>query len=172
MSWHLSSAVGDIQSVDANEFCQAMRNLASGVAIVASGTGPERRGLTVSSVTSLSREPPCLLVCIATSSETHTAILASGSFGVSLLEHDQQDLALRFAGREGVKGVCRFENAPWEEGLLGVPVLSDAICVLECVLHHYQMVCTHGIFVGRIVGTRTREGQPLVSFKGALRTLT
>ncbi|WP_338025267.1 flavin reductase family protein [Bradyrhizobium yuanmingense] len=172
MTWHLPSPPGDIQSVDANEFRQAMRNLASGVAIVASGTGPDRRGLTVSSITSLCLEPPCLLVCIGTTSETYTAILANGGFGVSLLASDQQDVALRFAGRVGAKGVHRFEEAPWDEGLLGIPVLSSAICVLECVLHHHQMVGTHGIFVGRIVAARTRQGQPLVNFRGALRTLT
>jgi len=58
----------DFRSVEAAEFRQAMRNLASGVAIVATGTAMDRRGLTVSSVTSLCMEPPCLLVGINSSS--------------------------------------------------------------------------------------------------------
>lgn len=88
----------DIPSVQAIEFRQAMRNLASGVAIVTTGAAVRRRGLTVSSVTSICMEPPCLLVAINASSETHDAIFANNSFGVSFLCSDQEDLALRFGG--------------------------------------------------------------------------
>jgi flavin reductase len=161
----------DFQSVEAAEFRQAMRNLASGVAIVATETEAGRRGLTVSSVTSLCLDPPCLLVGINSSSETHDAILASGRFGVSLLGSGQQDLALRFAGRDGAKGADRFEIGPWDQGVLGVPLLRTAISALECVLHGHQMVGTHGLFIGRIVATHRGDGTPLVNFQGELRTL-
>lgn len=170
MGCHVSS-LADFRSIEAAEFRQAMRNLASGVGIVATGTGDGRRGLTVSSVTSLCMDPPCLLVGINTTSETHDAIVANGGFGVSLLGSDQQDLALRFAGRDGAKGSQRFQTAAWEQGVLGVPVLQTAIASIECVLHHHQVVGTHGLFVGRIVATRGGDGAPLVNFRGELRTL-
>jgi flavin reductase len=159
----------DLRSVEPAEFRLAMRNLASGVAIVATGADMTRRGLTVSSVTSLCMEPPCLLVGINSSSETHAAVLANGRFGVSLLGSGQEDLALRFAG--GAKGVERFESAPWQQGSLDVPLLGSSIGALECVLHHHQAVGTHGLFIGRIVATRGGKGDPLVNFQGALRTL-
>ena len=171
MGRQFASHMGDIRSVEAAEFRQAMRNLASGVAVVTTGTDAGRRGLTVSSVTSLCLEPPCLLVGINASSETHDAILANGRFGVSLLGSDQQDLAQHFAGRDGAKGVHRFETAPWDQGILGVPVLRTAMGALECVLHHHHVVGTHGLFIGRIVATRGGEGSPLVNFQGELRTL-
>jgi flavin reductase len=161
----------DFRSVEATEFRQAMQNLASGVAIVATGTEMGRRGLTVSSVTSLCMDPPCLLVGINASSETHDAILGSGRFGVSLLGSGQQDLALRFAGRDGAKGADRFEIGAWDQGFLSVPLLRTAICTLECVLHGHQAVGTHGLFIGRIVATCGGEGTPLVNFRGELRTL-
>ncbi|WOH69922.1 flavin reductase family protein [Bradyrhizobium sp. BWA-3-5] len=63
-------------------------------------------------------EPPCLLVGINACSETHDAILGCGHFGVSLFGGDQRDLALRFAGRDGAKGVHRFDTAPWDQGVL------------------------------------------------------
>ena len=163
--------MSDISSIEAEEFRQAMRNLASGVAIVATGSEAGRRGLTVSSVTSLCMDPPCLLVGVNLTSETHAAIVINGRFGVSLLGDGQQDVALRFAGRDGVKGVSRFETAAWEQGILDVPLLRSAIGTLECVLHHHQVVGTHGLFVGRIVATREGKGGPLVNFQGALRTL-
>jgi flavin reductase (DIM6/NTAB) family NADH-FMN oxidoreductase RutF len=71
MGCQLSSRMTDFRSVEAAEFRQAMRSLASGVAIVATGADIDRRGLTVSSVTSLCMEPPCLLVDINARSETH-----------------------------------------------------------------------------------------------------
>ncbi|NYG43610.1 flavin reductase [Bradyrhizobium sp. IAR9] len=163
------SQMTDVRSVEAAEFRLAMRNLASGVAIVATGTGTARRGLTVSSVTSLCMEPPCLLVGVNASSETHAAILANGCFGISLLGSGQENLALRFAG--GAKGIDRFATSPWVQGVLDVPLLEPAIGVLECVLHHHQMVGTHGLFIGRIVATRGGDGDPLVNFQGALRAL-
>jgi flavin reductase (DIM6/NTAB) family NADH-FMN oxidoreductase RutF len=163
--------MSDVRSVEAAEFRQAMRSLASGVAIVATGTEAKRRGLTVSSVTSLCMDPPCLLVGVSLSSETHDSILANGRFAVSLLGDGQQDLALRFAGRDGIKGVERFEAATWEQGILDVPLLGSAIGALECVLHHHHVVGTHGLFVGRIVATRGGKGDPLVNFQGALRAL-
>ena len=163
------SQMTEVRSVEAAEFRLAMRNLASGVAIVATGTQTTRRGLTVSSVTSLCVDPPCLLVGVNSSSETHDAILANGRFGVSLLGRGQEDLALRFAG--GAKGVERFATASWEQGMLDVPLLEPAIGTLECVLHHHHIVGTHGLFIGRIVATRGGNGDPLVNFQGALRTL-
>lgn len=171
MGCQMISQMADFRSVEAAEFRQAMRGLASGVAIVATGTATGRRGLTVSSVTSLCMEPPCLLVGINSSSETHDAILANGRFSVSLLGSAQQDLALRFAGRDGAKGVHRFETAAWDQGILGVPTLQAAIGTLECVLHQHQVVGTHGLFIGRIVATRGGEGDPLVNFQGELRSL-
>ena len=171
MGCQLSSQMTDFRSVEATEFRQAMQNLASGVAIVATGADTGRRGLTVSSVTSLCMDPPCLLVGINSSSETHGAILANGRFGVSLLGSEQHGLALRFAGRDGAKGSERFETASWDQGVLGVPLLQTAIGALECVLHHHQTIGTHSLFIGRIVATRRSEGDPLVNFQGALRTL-
>jgi flavin reductase (DIM6/NTAB) family NADH-FMN oxidoreductase RutF len=171
MGCQLSSQMADFRSVEAAEFRQAMRNLASGVAIVATGTDARRRGLTVSSVASLCMDPPCLLVGINSDSETHDAILANGRFGVSLLGSEQHELALRFAGRDGAKGAERFETAPWNQGMLDVPILPMAICTIECILHRHQSIGTHGLFIGRIVATRGHEGDPLLNFRGALRSL-
>ena len=80
--------------IKAEEFGNAMRNLASGVAIVTTRTGEARRGLTASSVTSLCMEPPCVLASVNPKSETHESILSSGYFGISLLKNGQEALAL------------------------------------------------------------------------------
>jgi flavin reductase (DIM6/NTAB) family NADH-FMN oxidoreductase RutF len=158
--------------VEASEFREALRNLASGVAIVATGAGEARRGLTASSVTSICADPPCLLVSVNTKSEAHDSILANGYFGISLLKTGQEALARHFAGLDGVGGADRFRNAPWSEGATGAPLLDTAICAIDCVLQQHQIVGSHGIFIGRIVATRRLcAGNPVINFQGELRTL-
>ncbi|WP_247778710.1 flavin reductase family protein [Bradyrhizobium sp. 170] len=158
--------------VEATEFRNAMRNLASGVAIVATGIGDARRGLTASSVTSLCMNPPCLLVSVNTKSETHDSILTNGYFGISLLRDGQEALAQRFAGLTGVSGADRFGDARWNEGITGAPLLETAICAIDCVLQLHQIVGSHGILIGRIVATRQHcAGNPVINFQGELHTL-
>jgi flavin reductase (DIM6/NTAB) family NADH-FMN oxidoreductase RutF len=167
-----SCAAASFAPIEATEFKQAMRHLAGGVAIVATGSGNSRRGLTVSSVTSVCSDPPCLLVGINTSSETHNQILANRGFAVSILGKGHEALARRFAGHGGVSGVDRFEDAPWQQGLTGAPLLATALCAIDCELHQHQIVGSHGIFIGRIVATQSRAGHPIVNFQGDLRNLT
>jgi flavin reductase (DIM6/NTAB) family NADH-FMN oxidoreductase RutF len=159
-------------AIEAAEYRDALRNLASGVAIVATGLGETRRGLTASSVTSVCVDPPCLLVSVNTKSEAHNSILANGYFGISLLRTGQEALARHFAGLDGVSGAERFRNAPWSEGVTGAPLLDTAICAIDCVLQQHQIVGSHGIFIGRIVATRqSGAGNPVINFQGELRTL-
>ena len=105
-----------------------MRNLASGVAIVTTGVGESRRGLTASSVTSICTEPPCLLVSINTKSEAHDSIVTNGYFGISLLRNGQEALAHLFAGQSGIHGVDRFKDGTWNWGVTGAPLLDTAMC--------------------------------------------
>jgi flavin reductase len=160
-------------AVEASEFREALRNLASGVAIVATGVGAARRGLTASSVTSVCADPPSLLVSVNTKSEAHDSILANGYFGISLLRTGQEALVRHFAGLDGVGGADRFRNAPWSEGVTGAPLLDTAICAIDCVVQQHQIVGSHGIFIGRIVATRQQgDGSPVINFQGGLRALS
>ncbi|MGB3500619.1 MAG: flavin reductase family protein [Mesorhizobium sp.] len=169
----LSAAKADgLAGVDVQSFKQAMRNLAGGVAIVATGCGSEKSGLTVTAVTSVSIDPPCLLICVNKSSASHDAILANGTFAVSILGDQHDELARRFAGVDGVTGLARFELGDWESGATGSPILADAICSLDCELLMHQSVGSHGVFIGRVVATNDVAGAPLVNFQGQFVGLT
>ncbi len=156
------------EAVDAQAFKQAMRNLAGGVAVVATGQGDARSGLTITAVTSVSVEPPCLLICVNKSSASHDVILANGTFAVSLLGAQHEELAMRFAGAGGVSGLDRFALGEWDCGATGSPILADAICSMDCELLMHQSVGSHGVFIGRVVGTEHRAGSSLVNFQGQL----
>ncbi|BCH28942.1 hypothetical protein MesoLjLc_08720 [Mesorhizobium sp. L-8-10] len=163
--------VAQMPPVAVDDFKQAMRNLAGGVAIVATGADSGRRGMTVTAVTSVSAEPPCLLVCVNRSAEAHDVIVANGRFSVNLLDVDHKELALRFAGQDGTKGASRFDEGRWGTGALDLPVLEDALCAIECELMASHVVGSHSMFVGSIVGVDSRAGEPLVNFQGRLQTL-
>lgn len=157
--------------IETAAFKSAMRNLVGGVAIVATGSGAYRQGLTISAITSVSAEPPCILVCVNTSSQSHDPILANGAFGVSLLGQEHEELALRFAGVDDIHGVARFNLGDWYSGTGGSPLLSSALCTLDCQVVLHQTVGSHGIFIGEVIESRVCHGAPLVNFQGRLRTL-
>ncbi len=158
-------------AVDAATFRGAMRNLAGGVAIVATGQGEARRGLTVTAVTSVSADPPMVLACINAASGSHDAMLRHRSFSVNLLGVEHAELALVFAGQGGRQGAARFGEAGWVSGESGAPLLEDALCGLECVLESHQRAGSHSILIGRVVAARHRGGGPLLNFRGAFRSL-
>ncbi|WP_226575332.1 flavin reductase family protein [Acuticoccus sediminis] len=157
--------------VEAGAFKSAMRNLAGGVTVVATGAGRTRLGLTATAVTSVSADPPSLLVCVNSASGCHDAILANGVFSVNLLRDCDDELALRFAGLSGLHGADRFDDARWRSGAGDVPLLADALCTMACALVSHHTVGSHGIFIGRVTETTDRPGHPLVNFQGRLLPL-
>jgi flavin reductase (DIM6/NTAB) family NADH-FMN oxidoreductase RutF len=153
--------------VTALEFRDAMRQLAGGVSVVTTGKGRLRTGLTATSVTSLSAEPPSLLVCINKSSSALLTLRDHQAFAVNILAHGQQEIADRFAGRAGTFGAARYHGANWDQLATGTPVLSGALANLDCRLENISEWGSHAIIIGRILAIRTAEGaSPLVYWRG------
>src|SRR3954447_17941090 len=108
-------------------FRLAMRQLASGVSIVTHGAGEHRVGLTATSVSSLSLEPPTLIVCVNRSASLHAELSVGGLFGVSVLGAQHTEIADRFAGRTGLSGAKRFDLGCWTTTSNNVSLLADAL---------------------------------------------
>src|SRR3972149_3127529 len=87
--------------VSGEELRILMRNWTTGVTLVTARDGRGPHGMTVSSFTSVSLEPPRILISLERSTRTHGFVEAGGAFGVSILEESQSDLAERFVGRIG-----------------------------------------------------------------------
>jgi len=155
-------------------FRRAMRGLASGVTIISAGAGSARRGLTATSICSLSDDPPSVVVCIRKATETHRAILDSGAFSIQVLSTEHEIVAERFAGRHGLRAAAKFDRREWTTLPTGSSMLSGAVAFLECVVLTIADGISHSIFIGlvREVYVDTRR-EPLVycagSF-GAFRT--
>ncbi len=147
----------------------AMGCFATGVTIVtavdADGTPV---GLTANSFTSVSLDPPLLLVCIANASGTAPALRAAGHFGVNVLQIGQQPASNRFATR----GEDRFANLPWAPGQTGVPLLGSSLVSFECQRESLHEAGDHFILVGRVVRAQFEPHRdPLLYFRGKYRRL-
>jgi len=144
--------------VNANSFKNAMRQLAGGVSVVTVGRGTQISGMTVTSVTSFSADPPSILVCVNRSASSWPLLETYRSFAVNILNADQQDVADRFAGRHGVSGAARFDGASWSTLVTGVPVLDDALAAVDCRVEEIIERHSHAIVIGRVAAVRV-EGR-------------
>jgi len=159
--------------VEAADFRDAMRHLAGAVSVITVGAEGERTGFTATSVSSLSVEPPTLLVSLNRGSSSWPALLKAGAFAVNILAKDQQDVADRFAGRGGIKGNDRYVGWDWSVLPSGSLGLNGALVTIDCELEEAIERHSHALLIGRvqsIVASGARE--PLLYWHGAYRQLT
>ncbi|PDT89680.1 monooxygenase [Bradyrhizobium sp. Y36] len=140
--------------VSSADFRGAMRHLTGGVSIITAGRGKDITGMTVTSVTSLSVEPPTLLVSINRDASSFPLIRRYGAFGVNMLTADQLDVAERFAGKGGLKGADRFPGSQWVTAVSGVPLLVGALSAVDCEVEEIVERHSHGIVIGRVRSVR------------------
>jgi flavin reductase (DIM6/NTAB) family NADH-FMN oxidoreductase RutF len=154
----------------ADAFRVSMRRLAAGVCAVTIRHGEGIAGLTATSVTSLSMEPPSLLVSIRASSGVLQALRQERRFTVHVLAEDQAYQANVFAGRLGPGP--RAELVPWSHGHDGPQRLSGATCHIDCRIGRLMPVFSHVIAVGVVEQVELgAAGRPLVYFDGVFRSL-
>jgi flavin reductase (DIM6/NTAB) family NADH-FMN oxidoreductase RutF len=128
-----------------------MRQLTGGVSVVTAGRGRDISGMTVTSVSSLSVDPPALIVSINRESSSWPLVKRYGFFGVNILTSDQLDIAERFTGKGGLKGVDRFAGARWLTRASGVPLLADALAAIDCEVEDIVERHSHAIIIGRVL---------------------
>jgi flavin reductase (DIM6/NTAB) family NADH-FMN oxidoreductase RutF len=155
--------------VNKTQFRTALSRFASGVTVVTTRDADARPlGITVSAFSSLSLEPPLVLICIDSKAYAHNAFNESGVFVVNILGAEQEDLSRLFASREPDK----FQGLGFTEGINGVPVLSAALANIECRLKHAYEGGDHTIFVGEVENITVREdGHPLLYYRGGYASL-
>ena len=155
-----------IPAVAADAFKRGMRRLAGGVTIITAAHEGDINGLTATAVTSLTAEPPQLLVCVNRSAAAHDLIRKGATLCVNALALEHRGLAARFAGIDGVHGPERFEAGEWTRLATGAPVLADALAAFDCVVVDTVDVGTHTIFICRVVEVRAREDGVALIYEG------
>jgi flavin reductase (DIM6/NTAB) family NADH-FMN oxidoreductase RutF len=154
--------------VTSAEFRRACGRFSTGVAIASvldhQGTP---HGLTVSSFTSVSLDPPLILICLGHRVSAIDIFRATAHFGINVLAEGQRDLAERFTQ----KCQDRFDGLKWRRGKTGVPLLPGVLAAIECAMRLRFTAGDHDIFVGEMVRARATHGVPLIHFEGAYRRL-
>lgn len=150
-------------SVSADSFKAALSRWASGVTVV---TAPGPVGMTVSAFSSLSLDPPLIVVALADSAHSSEPIVAAEWFAVHVLAAEQQDLSVRFASH-----VDRFAGLTVESGPFETPLLHGCVARLVCERHGTFDGGDHTILVGRVAQADVGEGEPLLYYRGQYREL-
>jgi flavin reductase (DIM6/NTAB) family NADH-FMN oxidoreductase RutF len=149
--------------IEQDAFREAVGHFTTGVSVVTTAHGGVRFGVTASAVSSLSLEPPMLLVCLNRRLATRDALVAARHFAVNILAEDQAALALRFARPAD----DRFAGVAVEEDEHGVPLLRDALARLRCTVVRPVDAATHTVFLAEVRSAWAAGGSPLAYFRGA-----
>ena len=147
----------------------ALGCFATGVTVVTC-LGPDGApaGLTVNSFTSVSLDPPLLLVCLNKKAVSADPLIAASHFAVNVLQTRQQPASIRFSTRDQ----DRFGTTPWSAGEAGAPILKDSMGVFECERHAVHDGGDHHILIGQVVkATFDAQLDPLLYFRGSYRRL-
>ena len=145
--------------VDAEELRCAMRQWATGVTIVSASHAGHRHGMTVNSFTSVSLDPPLVLVSLERGRHTHELVEISGYFGVSILAERHKEISERFAGRK-TESSDRFEGLTTFKLVSDAPLLTDSLAVFDCRVVERYLVGTHTLFIGEVMAVQYRNDSP------------
>ncbi len=150
------------------DFRHVLGHFATGVTVVTTCDADGRpTGLTASAFTSVSLEPPLVLVCVDHKSQTYPALLERGRFAVNVLSTEQEEVSRRFATTR----LDKFDGVPHHMSDLGLPLIDGALARLECTTATTHVEGDHTIFVGVVERASVGTGQPLLYFRGRYDTL-
>ncbi|GAA3816285.1 flavin reductase family protein [Cellulomonas soli] len=138
-------------------FRDGLSSMVTSVCVITTAVDGQRFGFTANSVTSVSMDPPLILVCLADTAECHDAFLATDCVAVNVLAEDQAHLSTVFATR----GADKFAAAPFHDGLTGAPVLADATLTLEGRVHERTTAGDHTMVLVEVTAVARGERTPL-----------
>jgi flavin reductase (DIM6/NTAB) family NADH-FMN oxidoreductase RutF len=150
--------------MDPRTFRKAMGCFPTGVTVATtSAPDGEPVGVTVSSFTSVSLEPPLVMFCLDKKTTSLESFKKSLFFAVNVLRAEQKDLSIRFASRMADK----WAGLTYQKGASGAPILPNCLAVYDCKLEAVHDIGDHLVFVGGIIHLDyDAGGQPLVFFRG------
>ena len=154
--------------VDPLSFRRACSRFATGITIATVlGSDGLPQGFTANSFTSVSVEPPMVLLCIDRGANVLPHFQGAPQFGINVLSASQKELSMRFATR----GQDRFEGVVWRTGAGPSPILAGALAHFECVTRQVWEAGDHLVFLGEVVAAQHDDGAPLVYYASAYREL-
>jgi flavin reductase (DIM6/NTAB) family NADH-FMN oxidoreductase RutF len=144
-----------------DRFRELMRRWTSGVTVVTCRRDGHVHGMTASSFTGVSLEPPLVLVCVNRANPVEQALRGQGVFGVQILAEGMEEVSDRCAGRRGDEG-HRLDDLPVHEAVTGAPILSRGLAWFDCRMLQALEAGDHTILLARVEAGDASEGAPLV----------
>src|SRR5689334_12366854 len=144
---------------------EAMRVMTGPVCVVTAGRGDDRTGATVTTAHSLSVEPEVMVVSINLTSSTYTAIARYKHYCVNILGAEHHDIADRFAGKGGLKGLARYEGASWYPTVTGALALEGALASIDCDVEDILVRHSHALILGRVQAVTIGEQQASLVYR-------
>jgi flavin reductase (DIM6/NTAB) family NADH-FMN oxidoreductase RutF len=161
-----------LQEFSSSEFRATVGAFATGVTVVTTRGEEHAYGMTANSFSSVSLDPPLVLVCVITPSEGASHISRNGVFAVNILAADQEPVSRYFASRDRPKGRDAFREIDHHTGASGSPIVHGAAAYLDCRVHSDHEAGDHRIFIGEVLELEVRDGvEPLVFQGGGYRGL-
>ncbi len=159
---------GPAARVDDRELRRVFGCFATGIVIVTTlDDAGAPRGMTANSFTSVSLDPPLVLVCVASAAPICRALAQADGFAINILAHHQRHLSQRFATPQPDK----FSGLAWHLGATGAPILPETLAHLDCRRYRDLEAGDHLVLLGKVVGFTRRQAQPLVFSQGGYTTL-
>ena len=146
---------------DSDTFRRVMGHFVTGVSVVTTLDGERPYGITVNALSSVSLEPPLVMIALDRRRRITPFVRAAGAYAVNILGESQQDLSDCFAGAPVVPDREAFCGALWHRGETGLPILEGSIASLECTTVGVHPVGDHDLFIGRVVALANDEMHPM-----------
>jgi flavin reductase (DIM6/NTAB) family NADH-FMN oxidoreductase RutF len=161
-------AAGEPGVVDPGLYRRTCAQFATGITVVTTlDSGRHPHGITVNSFSSVSLDPPLVLVSIDLRNAILGHFISSEWFAINVLAEHQEDLSRRFSS----PSENRFLGVEWTARVSGVPLLAGVLAQLECLVVRTFEVGDHTVLIGEVKGAGYREGKPLVFFDSGYRRL-
>jgi flavin reductase len=161
-----------VQTFSGKEFRSTVGAFATGVTVVTTRGEEHAYGMTANAFTSVSLDPPLILVCVINPSEGAEHISSNGVFAVNILSVDQEPLSRYFASRDRPKGRDAFAEVSHRFASSGAPILEGSAAFLDCRLHSTHEAGDHLIFIGEVLELEVNDGhEPLLFHGGGYRLL-
>jgi len=155
------------------DFRSTVGAFATGVTVVTTRGEEHAYGMTANAFSSVSLDPPLVLVCVISPSDGAEHIQRNGCFAVNILHAEQEPMSRYFASRERPRGRDAFREVPHRIGATGSPILEGAAAYLDCQLHATHPAGDHLIFIGEVLELGFEpDGEPLLFHGGRYKVAT
>jgi 3-hydroxy-9,10-secoandrosta-1,3,5(10)-triene-9,17-dione monooxygenase reductase component len=148
-------------TIASDTFRRVMGHFVTGVTVVTALDGTQPFGITVNALSSVSLEPPLVMVALDRRRFLTPIVRAAGRYAVCILSEDQQALSDCFAGAAVEPGRDAFCGAAWHAGATGLPLIDGAIATLECTVVETFSAGDHDLFIGRVDALANEHHHPM-----------